>query len=298
MRDSAEGATLVRFETSLGGFNVQLFDDAMPRTVNNFLAYVNSGRYDGTAIHRNSDSRMEDFVIQGGGFTFADPVPPDPSATMSSTRIVADPPIADEPGGGVAGPSNVRRTLAMSKSGPNTVTSQWYFNQSDNSVLDDPSRTDGGYSAFGRVLGDGMQVVDAIGDLPVPVDFGFAIAAPFNDLPLRDFSGSSIRDVRVANTVTVDSISQLIALDGDINLDGQVDRADFDILFANFGLSSGAFLDQGDADMDGDVDGDDLAILRSQVPEPTAGLLAMITVLAVPRARRQQGANQPQSDAS
>ena len=95
----------------------------------------------------------------------------------------------------------------MAKSGPDTVTSQWFINQGDNSFLDDPMRTDGGFSAFGEVLGDGMTVVDAIGDLPLPTDFGFAIGPPFSELPLRNFNGNLIEDVRVANTVAVNSIS-------------------------------------------------------------------------------------------
>jgi cyclophilin family peptidyl-prolyl cis-trans isomerase len=199
--------TIVRFDTVEGPFDVELYDDLMPRTVANFLVYVNGGRYDGSVVHRNSDTTIpsiRDFVIQGGGFFLQDPVPPGTTITQSS--VILEPPILDEPGGGVPGPSNVRGTIAMAKSGPDTVTSQWFFNQADNSFLDDPTR-DGGFSAFGEVLGDGMTVVDAIGDLPLPTDFGFGIDPPFNDLPLRNFNGNSIEDVRVANTVTVNSIS-------------------------------------------------------------------------------------------
>jgi peptidyl-prolyl cis-trans isomerase A (cyclophilin A) len=180
----------------------------MPRAVANFLVYVNGGRYDGSVVHRNSDTTLpsiRDFVIQGGGFFLQDPVPP--GTTLTFSNVILEPPILDEPGGGVPGPSNVRGTIAMAKFGPDTVTSQWFINQGDNSFLDDPMRPDGGFSVFGEVLGDGMTVVDAIGDLPLPTDFGFAIGSPFNDLPLRNFNGNSIEDVRVANTVVVNSIS-------------------------------------------------------------------------------------------
>ena len=158
--------TIVRFDTVEGPFDVELYDDLMPRTVANFLVYVNGGRYDGSVGHRNSDTALRDFVIQGGGFFIQDPVPPGTTITFSS--VILEPPILDEPGDGVPGPSNVRGTIAMAKSGPDTVTSQWFINQGDNSFLDDPMRTDGGFSAFGEVLGDGMTVVDAIGDLPLP----------------------------------------------------------------------------------------------------------------------------------
>jgi cyclophilin family peptidyl-prolyl cis-trans isomerase len=159
-------------------------------------------------VHRASDifdPVPRDFVIQGGGYFLNDPVPP--ATILSFDTVVTDPPIADEPGGGVFGPSNVRGTLAMAKSGPDTATSQWFINQGDNSLLDDPLRADGGFSAFGLVLGSGMDVVDAIGALPLPEDFGFAIASPFNDLPLLDFTGDSIDDIREVNTVVVWSVT-------------------------------------------------------------------------------------------
>ena len=69
-----EAATVVRFATDLGDFDVQLFDTTMPRTVTNFRSYITANRYDGTVIHRNSDTTdtaggpTRDFVIQGGGF--------------------------------------------------------------------------------------------------------------------------------------------------------------------------------------------------------------------------------------
>ena len=198
--------TVVRFDTVEGSFDVELFDDAMPRSVTNFLFYVNDGRYDGSVVHRNAAG----FVIQGGGYFLSDPVPPDPTEVMSFGSVVTADPIPDEPGGGVPGPSNVRGTIAMAKDGPNTVTSQWFINQGDNSFLDDPQRPDGGFSAFGAVLGEGMEVVDAIGALPVPPDFGFTIGGiegVFNNQPLRNFSGSSIVDIRAINTVIVHSVT-------------------------------------------------------------------------------------------
>ncbi len=204
----AVAGTVVRFDTDLGSFDVHLFDTAMPQTVGNFLSYVGSGGYDGSVVHRASDifdPTLRDFVIQGGGYFLNDPTPPATAITFDT--VVTDPAIADEPGGGVAGPSNVRGTIAMAKSGPNTATSQWFINQGDNSPLDDPSRGDGGFAAFGLVLGSGMDVVDAIGALPLPNDFGFGIASPFNDLPLQDFSGSSLQDIREVNTVVVRSVS-------------------------------------------------------------------------------------------
>ncbi len=293
--------TVVRFDTVMGSFDVQLFDTEMPNSVQNFLSYVNTDRYDGTVIHRNTDTAdpiLRDFVIQGGGFTLNDPDPPDPNAIIGATPVSVDPPINDEPGGGVAGPSNILGTITMAKSGPDTVTSQYFFNQGDNSFLDNPGRPDGGFSAFGMVLGDGMVVVDAIGDLPIPTDFGFSISPPFNDLPLRNFSGSAINHVRVEHTVTVNSVSQLALLAGDFDRNGKVDGDDLAIFSAGFGISEGAFLDDGDADMDGDVDGRDFLIWQqnfgatsplssvNSVPEPATLLLLCLGALAKPQAIR------------
>jgi peptidyl-prolyl cis-trans isomerase A (cyclophilin A) len=303
--DSARAGTVLRFHTVMGNFDVQLFDAQMPRTVSNFLHYVNTSKYDGSVVHRNSDTAdpvLRDFVIQGGGYFLHDPVPP--ATTISFSNVATIAPILDEPGGGIAGPSNVRGTIAMAKSGKNTATSQWFINQGNNSFLDNPLRTDGGFSAFGMVLGDGMTVVDVIGDLPLPSDFGFSIGSPFNDLPLRNFSGDSIDDIRVANTVTVTDVRVLNLPAGDFDRNGMVNGADLALWRANQGMASGAFLDKGDADMDGDVDGSDFMIWQrnvgtsvtpvSAVPEPAAAGLAILAAAAVLRRRKSPGYPRPE----
>lgn len=292
--DSAIG-TVIRFQTVVGTFDVRMFDAAMPRSVANFLNYVDADKFNGTVVHRNSDTSdptLRDFVIQGGGYSFVDPV--SPTGTMTYNNVATIAPIADEPGGGVAGPSNVRGTIAMAKSGPNTATSQWFINQGNNSFLDSPARSDGGFSAFGRVLGNGMTVVDAIGDLPLPPDFGFSIGQPFNDLPLRNFSGSALNQIRVQNTVTVSDVRVLNIPAGDYNFDGSVNMADYQVWKADFGSTTKA---EADGNGNGRVDAADYAIWRNTfgqmsvpgggavelgalpVPEPTAALLAAIGAL-------------------
>lgn len=298
----AFGATIVRFETVEGNFDIQLFDTAMPRTVTNFLAYVNADRYDGSVVHRNSDTDpnappVRDFVIQGGGYKLNDPT--GMQTTITYTDVPEFAPILDEPGGGVFGPSNVVGTIAMAKSGPNTVNSEWFINQGNNSVLDNPARPDGGFAAFGKVLGNGMTVVNKIGDLKIPSELGFSISPPFNDLPLRDnFSGNKISDIRVVNTVTVTSVRVLNLSPGDFDRNGVVNNADLAILNANFGITAGALFDQGDSNMDGKVGGFDfLAWQRARgasgtpvgaVPEPAGALLTFLAsgALAISRRRR------------
>ena len=296
-RGSTSGGTIVRFETDLGDWDVQLFDDAMPNTVQNFLNYVTSERYDGTTIHRNADSPDgSDFVIQGGGFSFDPKTEPD--GTIVRVDVETDPPIDDEPGGGVAGPSNQRGTIAMAKSGRNTVTSQWFVNQKDNSMLDDPDRGDGGFSAFGVVLNGGMAVVDAIGDLPLPTDFGFSISSPFAELPLQNFEGDAIQDIELENTVTVRSVSVLSVTPGNFNLDDRVSTADRVLWRNNYGTAADAFWDQGDADRNGMVDSADILAWQrnwgglpsggpvTAVPEPAAWVLAASTIASLALAAR------------
>jgi peptidyl-prolyl cis-trans isomerase A (cyclophilin A) len=302
-------ATIVRFETVMGNFDVRLLDAAMPLNVTNFLHYVTTNKYNGTVVHRNSDTEEtpgvpRDFVIQGGGYSLSDPTPP--ATVMSFANVATIAPIADEPGGGVAGPSNLRGTIAMAKSGPNTVTSQWFISQGNNSFLDNPARSDGGFSAFGKVLGNGMTVVDAIGDLPLPSDFGFSIGSPFGDLPLRNFSGSSINQVRVQHTVTVTQVRVLNLAAGDFNRDGVVSAADYTLWKTDFGSTTKA---DADGNGNGKVDAADYTIWRntfgqsspgsgsggigaSGVPEPGSILLAAVaggfTALAAWRRRKSR----------
>jgi peptidyl-prolyl cis-trans isomerase A (cyclophilin A) len=285
---SSASATVVRFETSLGNFDLRLFDAAMPRTVANFLHYVQTSKYNGTAVHRNSDTQdtmggpLRDFVIQGGGFSFQDPVAPNTTITYSQVNTIA--PILDEPGGGKTGLSNLRGTIAMAKSGKDTATSQWFINQGNNSILDSPLRSDGGFAAFGAVLGNGMTVVDAIGDLPIPSDFEIDLNPPFNDLPLRNFSGNTLAQVRVQHTVTVSQVRVLNFRAGDYDFNGVVNQADYTLWRSNMGSTTNA---APDGNGDGVVDARDYVVWRNTlgqtggpgsgtgVPEPTAAFLAV-----------------------
>ncbi len=160
----------VDMQTSLGTIPLELYPDMAPITVQNFLDYKNDGDYDGTLVHRS----VPGFVIQGGGFREVD---------GEYTQIPLDPSIANEPC-----LSNTRGTLAMARLGgqPNSATSQWFINLDDNLALD---LTDGvGFTAFGRVVGDGMTVADAIAALPI-LDTLTILELPFNQvfrsLPLQ-----------------------------------------------------------------------------------------------------------------
>ena len=141
-------ATVVVFQTSQGNFQVNLYDQSTPATVANFLAYVEDGSYVDSLIHRS----ISNFIVQGGGFSFDGAFPLSPVATKGAVN--------NEPVW-----SNVSATIAMAKLGdqPNSATSQWFFNLNDNSSNLDLQN--GGFTAFGQVIGDGMTVVNKIAAL-------------------------------------------------------------------------------------------------------------------------------------
>jgi len=138
------GKPVVEMVTSKGTIKLELYPDHAPKTVENFLQYVEDGFYDGTVFHRV----IEGFMIQGGGFT--------PVMQQKPTRD----PIPNEAGNGLA---NTRGTIAMARTGdPHSATAQFFINHRTNRALDKDSAPDGwGYAVFGKVI-EGMDVVDAI----------------------------------------------------------------------------------------------------------------------------------------
>jgi peptidyl-prolyl cis-trans isomerase A (cyclophilin A) len=147
----AQANTTVTFNTSMGSFQALLYDDVAPVTVANFLAYVEAQRYQGSIVHR----AVPGFVIQGGGYY-----------QMSTAPEAAVPTFAPIPLEHPYG--NVRGALSMARTtDPNSASSQWFINLVDNPFLDaDVATGRPGYAVFGEILGSGMSVVDAIGNLP------------------------------------------------------------------------------------------------------------------------------------
>ncbi len=138
----------VLFKTSAGSFTVELEPEAAPKTVENFLGYVNKGFYKGTVFHRV----MKDFMIQGGGYT----------ADMQEKQAGAS--VVNEAKQALAkGLKNTRGTLAMARTWiPDSAKAQFFINVVNNTAKLDPPAPDGyGYCVFGRVIA-GMDVVDKI----------------------------------------------------------------------------------------------------------------------------------------
>ncbi|MGO8703518.1 MAG: peptidylprolyl isomerase [Candidatus Brocadiia bacterium] len=150
---------VVVVETSEGAIKIELWPDKAPKTVENFLSYVDEKFYDGTIFHRV----IEKFMIQGGGFT----------ADMVQKKT--HPPIKNEARADV---KNARGTIAMARTGEvDSATAQFFINTVDNAFLNHAGESPRtfGYAAFGKVI-DGMDIVDKIakvqtgqGDVPVSV---------------------------------------------------------------------------------------------------------------------------------
>ena len=135
----------VQMETSAGTLRIELDEAQAPVSSANFLAYVNSGHYDGTVFHRV----IKGFMLQGGGFDSA----------MKQKAVQAA--IRNEANNGV---KNKRYTLAMARtSDPHSATAQFFINTLDNGFLDFKAENaqGWGYAVFGRVV-EGMDVVEAI----------------------------------------------------------------------------------------------------------------------------------------
>lgn len=160
---------MIRFETTHGGFTVELFAEDAPLTVENFLRYVDDGFFDGTIFHRI----VPGFVIQGGGLTS--------DFSQKDTRS----PIKNEADNGVL---NQRGTLSMARTqDANSATSQFFVNLVDNAFLDHrPGQH--GYAVFGRVS-EGMDVIDRIAAVRTGRRRGYT------DAPLEDVVINSARRV-------------------------------------------------------------------------------------------------------
>jgi cyclophilin family peptidyl-prolyl cis-trans isomerase len=135
----------VVMKTTKGDMTIELYPDKAPKSVENFLSYVDDDFYAGTVFHRV----IKGFMIQGGGLT--------PELNEKPTKS----PIENEADNGL---KNKKYTLAMARTmDPHSATSQFFINHADNAFLDHTSKTaDGwGYCVFGKVI-EGQDVVETI----------------------------------------------------------------------------------------------------------------------------------------
>jgi cyclophilin family peptidyl-prolyl cis-trans isomerase len=160
---------MIRFETTLGGFTVELFEEEAPESAANFLQYAEDGFFDGTVFHRV----VPNFVIQGGGLL--------PDFSQKKTRA----PIKNEAKNGL---KNLRGSLSMARTSDiNSATSQFFVNLVDNGFLDN-SPGNYGYAVFGKVT-EGMDTIDKIAAVETGVRKGH------DDAPLETVSIVSAKPI-------------------------------------------------------------------------------------------------------
>ncbi len=146
---SYAASPIINMQTNMGTIVIELNPEKAPKTVENFLAYVKAGFFNGTIFHRVIDN----FMIQGGGYT--------KDYHKKKTRR----PIRNEANNGL---KNIRGTIAMARtSNPHSATAQFFINVADNYFLNHRNRTrrGWGYTVFGKVIA-GMDVVDKIRKVP------------------------------------------------------------------------------------------------------------------------------------
>ena len=139
----------ILMETSMGNIVLELDRAKAPKSVDNFVKYVQDGFYDGTIFHRV----IKDFMAQGGGFT--------PDFAQKSVRA----PVSNEADNGL---KNVRGSIAMARTNdPHSATAQFFINTVDNDFLNfsAPTSRGWGYTVFGKVV-EGMDVIDKIRSTP------------------------------------------------------------------------------------------------------------------------------------
>lgn len=140
---SSFGKTQVLLKTNYGEIIIELYKDKAPKTVENFLKYVEKKFFNGLIFHRV----ISNFMIQGGGLKpdMTEPKTMDPIKNEAANRI-----------------SNTRGTIAMARTNaPHSATSQFFINVKDNKFLDYQGPGNWGYAVFGKVT-KGLEVVDKI----------------------------------------------------------------------------------------------------------------------------------------
>lgn len=236
---------IVRVSIEKGGvvdsFDLRLFNDVTPITVENFLNYANAttangGSYDNSFIHRNS----KNFVIQGGGFSFNKSLGGftyDSATEIYSgglQKIIVDGTIKNE-----SKLPNIRGAIAMAKkealyadansnpvtdgsctvagpdcilidgTGPDSANSQWFINLVNSPFLDGAN---GGFTVFGEVLQDSMLVID---DIASTATYDFSEIAGFKTLPLANYTQGD--PVQESNLIKITSMNELFKISSDID---------------------------------------------------------------------------------
>lgn len=171
--------TIVRFNTNEGEVDLELFDSLAPRTVANFLNYIEENDYANSIFHRRFNAPQ---VLQGGGFEFAGSAP-----TATLPALATDPTVPNEFSN--SRPNTIYSVAMAKQSGdPNSATSQFFVNLADNTTTLGSSNN-GGFTVFGQVTSDTRANVDSLA--AIPPQNRSSVNGAFGNLPLQNFDVST-----------------------------------------------------------------------------------------------------------
>ncbi|WP_426360213.1 peptidylprolyl isomerase [Pseudocolwellia sp. HL-MZ19] len=181
-------ATTVEFQTSQGNIHINLFDEETPETVANFLSYIEDGAYTDSIFHRS----IANFIIQSGGYTVSGT---EVDAITKNASVINEPVF-----------SNVEGTIAMAKiSGdPDSATSEWFFNLTDNSANLDLQND--GFTVFGQIMTEGADGVETLATLDTIKNITTCSEADFSDLPLVNYECNSDGVPSQENYITINQV--------------------------------------------------------------------------------------------
>ncbi len=204
----------VVIETTMGDITLELYPDVAPLTVTNFIAYANDDFYDGLIFHRIADL-SGNIIIQSGGYD-----PNNIKKRPTYNPLVNEYNLLNTPG-----------TIAMAKFGgnPDSATTEFFINHGDLSEILDENNN-GGFTVFGAVTGDGMDIVDLI-----------ANASVVDEKPVEDII---IEDIVVSDITILDNVT---FVDGEMLLQGDINN-DFYVNVQDVPVMAGEWLDEGMAD--------------------------------------------------
>lgn len=251
----------VRFYMNMGTIEIELYGTQSPLNVANFLSYVDNGSYNDSMIHRTRDGATvagSDLFAQGGSYK------------QNGTAITAGAAVVNEfnPANGL---SNTAYTLAAARtSNPNSATSGWFINQSNNAAAFDP----GPYTVLGKVV-LGTSIVDQIPFLP--------------NLPILQGSGLDSMPIYNSGEVVINKAIRIPLVAGDYNMSGSVTIADYNLWRSNLGSTANLV---SDGNGNGVVDAADYVVWRNAavaasgssaaglesagVPEPAIGAMLLL----------------------
>jgi cyclophilin family peptidyl-prolyl cis-trans isomerase len=241
--DAATATKKVRFYTTIGSVEVELYGNESPLHVANFLNYVDAGTYTNSFFHRTRSQNPAqpfgfDLFAQGGSYKV-----PSTSFIDSNPVIATQPPVPNE-FNAANGLSNTPGTLAAARtSNPNSATTGFFFNQSNNANSFDP----GPYTVFGKVT-SGINVIDA---MPFMDNAEELIGTPFESTPV--YSGGLVVLLR---------IGRIPLIPGDFDFSGAVNAGDYAVWRSNYGSLTNA---AADANGNGRVDNADYVIWRNSL---------------------------------